>query len=574
MQCSHELESMCTSLHDDVRRLKAEMAEFREDITRCYMQQCKFVDQQTQLTKKMLDMFAADAFNGANLSSQQVHVEVEEESERHSRVSRQSRKSRQSLPLVDQEAGQDEQAKQKKKQRKGAFDFVRDLKQEHKQNLQMEVYDVMNFYKTKGCSQAVARSEMFQNVSLGIVALNALYLGIDADYNDSDSIAHAAWPFFISENIFCVLFTTELLFRFGAFEVKRNCLRDNWFKFDSLLVFVMVTETWLLPLILMGSGGQVVKLPTEPLRLLRLLRLSRMVRLLKVLPELVTMIKGMKAASRAVGCSLLMVFMIIYVFAIMLNLCMKGEEWAEENFATIPGTMWTLTMSGTLLDNIGDVLGGLRDSGDVKAYISVALFMILVLLAAMTVMNMLIGIMCEVISAVASSERDEAAIRQLKETILVELKKHDKDQSGGICKSELETVFLDQGTMKTLKDLDVDVTYVAEVSRMCFDANDENDEVSFETFMELLLMSRGDMSVTVAHMARCHAHFHWLISTELHKLRKHVDNQIMRGMAAVLTVSKETNGVAHPLSTNGSVHIGDLDELRPGPHHSLKKWKS
>ena len=34
----------------------------------------------------------------------------------------------------------------------------------------------------------------------------------------------------------------ERVVRFGAFDLKRDCLKDKWFKFDSMLVFVTLAE--------------------------------------------------------------------------------------------------------------------------------------------------------------------------------------------------------------------------------------------------------------------------------------------------------------------------------------------
>ena len=47
------------------------------------------------------------------------------------------------------------------------------------------------------------------------------------------------------ENLFCVYFTVELAIRFAAFRYKRNCMKDSWFVFDSVLVALMAS--WLHP---------------------------------------------------------------------------------------------------------------------------------------------------------------------------------------------------------------------------------------------------------------------------------------------------------------------------------------
>ncbi|CAK9055623.1 unnamed protein product [Durusdinium trenchii] len=154
--------------------------------------------------------------------------------------------------------------------------------------LDEDVYDVRNFYKKTGCAQAVARSDRFERLTLMVISINAVYIGVDADNNNASSMVDAAWPYVVFDNMFCAFFTAELLIRFGAFAVKRNCLKDRWFVFDSLLVALMVAETWVLTIVVLAMGSMEGGMPTGPLRLLRLLRLSRLVRLLKAMPELLS----------------------------------------------------------------------------------------------------------------------------------------------------------------------------------------------------------------------------------------------------------------------------------------------
>merc|ERR1719265_578007 len=90
------------------------------------------------------------------------------------------------------------------------------------------------------------------------------------------------------EHAFCTYFTFEWVMRFLSFKVKRNGFKDGWFVFDSLLVFMMVMETWVLLVVMTASGssgGSPLGGNTSILRLFRLLRLSRLVRMLRSLPE-------------------------------------------------------------------------------------------------------------------------------------------------------------------------------------------------------------------------------------------------------------------------------------------------
>merc|ERR1719240_1229050 len=129
-------------------------------------------------------------------------------------------------------------------------------------------------------------------------------------------------------------------------------MKDGWFKFDSFLCILMVLETWVLPSLVSDGGG--LPIDTSMLRLLRLLRLSRMMRLLRKCPELITLLKGMAAAVRSVGSTLVLLVCFMYVFAIIFRQQAKGNEALEDYFGSMGLCFWTLLLHGTLLDDITD----------------------------------------------------------------------------------------------------------------------------------------------------------------------------------------------------------------------------
>ena len=76
--------------------------------------------------------------------------------------------------------------------------------------------------------------------------LRALCRGIhephrSKDSNDAATLVDAQPVFIVVENLFCVYFSVELAIRFAAFRYKRNCMKDSWFVFDSVLVALMAS---------------------------------------------------------------------------------------------------------------------------------------------------------------------------------------------------------------------------------------------------------------------------------------------------------------------------------------------
>eukprot|EP00931_Biecheleriopsis_adriatica_P053006 TRINITY_DN30942_c0_g1_i1.p1 TRINITY_DN30942_c0_g1~~TRINITY_DN30942_c0_g1_i1.p1 ORF type:complete len:680 (-),score=162.25 TRINITY_DN30942_c0_g1_i1:39-2078(-) len=377
--------------------------------------------------------------------------------------------------------------------------------------LDEEFYDVKNFYKDKGVSQAIARSDLFEKITLGIIAINAVYIGVDADNNFADTMLDAALPFQIMDNAFCLFFTFELAVRFLAFKRKFSALKDKWFVFDSFLVILMVLETWVLTIFLLmlttggGSSGSAPSLPTGPLRLLRLLRLSRLIRLLRSMPELITLISGMKAASRGVGCALMLIIIINYVFAIILNMFLRDIEPLEENYGTLGLCMWTLALDGTFMDSLKEDLENLRTLekqgyDNFIAWAMILTFVGYVLLTNITVMNMLIGIVCEVVSEVKKQDEQATAIQLMQQHLRGMLCEIDTDGDDKISRDELGCVVYNHKACQVLRELDVEPKSVLELTEALFeDDEDEGREASVtrEELLEVILKIRGNREVNM-----------------------------------------------------------------------------
>jgi len=372
-------------------------------------------------------------------------------------------------------------------------------------------YDVTNYYSTSGCVQAIARSDHFGHLSLAFISANAVYLGVDSDHNSAESLNEADLVFIICENIFCLFFTFEVLVRFAAFQSKRDCLRDMWFKFDSVLVLIMVLETWAIPLIVLVNGGG-VNLPTGPIKLLRLLRLARMVRIMRAFPELMTMVKGMMVATKPVSTSMAMLVGIVYVFAIIMHMLLKDWEHIDEVFmywGTIGRCMLTLTANGTLGDSIGTVMRGIDRNAP-----ALVVFFVFVILSAVTVANMLIGVLCEVVGHVAEAEKEYAVLAKLKTTLLLMLKDLDEDGSGDISRQELLNVINHKDAVQVLADLDINITYFVDLIDMIYEST---ENCTIPDIMQLLLDNQGQRSPDIKDIVLLNNFTRWSITREIQR---------------------------------------------------------
>mmetsp|Transcript_99433 Transcript_99433/g.213021 ORF Transcript_99433/g.213021 Transcript_99433/m.213021 type:complete len:555 (-) Transcript_99433:51-1715(-) len=365
------------------------------------------------------------------------------------------------------------------------------------QMLKAEPYDVTKFYHKSGIWQRMAKAPLFEHITLSVICMNAIWIAVDTDWNDSTSLLEAEPIFQTGEQFFCFYFAFEWFVRFKAFRKKIYCLGDGWFVFDSVLVLMMVLETWLMTVVLLlsGSGGGSGLGGASVLRLVRLLRLTRMARMLRSMPELMILIKGMVAATRSVFFVMCLLMIITYMFAIALKQLSDGTEMGETYFPGVATAMYSLWVHGTLLDDLSGICMDMKN----ESYVCLFLFNVFVLLAALTVMNMLIGVLCEVVAGVASTEKESMMISFVQEKLQQIMKEIDDDCDLQVSRTEFLQILDRRDACKVLQELDVDPEGMVDNVDFIFDndCGDGEEKKTFGEFMEKVLQLRGGLNSTV-----------------------------------------------------------------------------
>lgn len=381
------------------------------------------------------------------------------------------------------------------------------MKEELKKNIYKPRYDVMEYYHTEGWCQHIARHSLFESITLVVIGFNALWISIDIDWNTADVLSDAHPVFIAAENLFALFFSLELGIRFGAFESKRNCLKDAWFVFDALMVAIMAFETWVVALIWASlGGGKGLSLGNATLvrmlRLLRITRVARMARLLRSMPEILILIKGMVAAIRSVFFTLLLLVVLLYIFGILFKQLSMSTQTGDSYFSTVPRSMNQLIIHGVFFDNFGDLVESIvEEESTGTAVVLLTCFYLFVLLATLTVMNMLIGVLCEVVSAVAETEHESLAISYVKDnlwTFVQDLGDEDGNNVR-ITKKDFIDIVKDLNAARLLKAVEVDLFAVIDIVDAIFDAegSDEERSLTFPEFIEVLLEHRSTADATV-----------------------------------------------------------------------------
>lgn len=373
------------------------------------------------------------------------------------------------------------------------FGESEDIKQRVRENLlKVEVpHHVFDDYWETGVVQKIAKSSIFENITLVVITVNAIWIAVDTDWNTASVLLEAHPVFIAAENLFCVYFSAELIIRFLAFEKKRNCLKSGWFVFDTILVFFMVTETWIFIFFTGNPFGD----NTAILRLFRLLRLTRLMKMFKSMPQLMILIKGMVTAMQAVTYVFFLLLVITYVFAIMVTqLTVDSPLIHEKYFDTVPLSMYSLLIYGTFLDALSDFCDDVRSESPVV----LCIVTVFIGLSAMTVMNMLIGVLCAVIDSVSDTEKETLLVESVAAEMRAILASIDQNGNGQISITEMKEILQIPAAVKALDNVGVDPVGMMDFAEMFFmDEQGEMVELDFEKFMEMVLDLRASNNATL-----------------------------------------------------------------------------
>jgi len=417
-----------------------------------------------------------------------------------------------SPPVPLQDLPLDQQVEQEGK----VFGSPEALKDEVRKALQKEDYSVARHYKNKGWAQKIARSQAFEIATLVLIGVNCLWMSVDADLNRATLLPEAEPIFQVAENLFCILFTMELLLRFLALKHKRKCIRDPWFVFDAFLVALMIVETWGVYVVYFVNGTSVGIFQNATilriLRILRLLRTARMAKLLRTMPELMLLIKGIVVATRSVFFTLALLAIIIYVFAIIFMQLAKDvpDLGLRRDFVPTSGNATVAELEYLYFDRFGSsmhtllfeaVLPDLKDfMNEIMrgGWIFASTMMIFILLGSVTMMNMLVGVLVEVIKTVSEIEREQLEVSFVKKIFSDMITKMNLDADGDnrISKEEFDTLLSKPEAAKALLNIGVDVVGLVDYRDVLF-GTEGDMELSFAEFMEAILELRGTNSAKV-----------------------------------------------------------------------------
>eukprot|EP00931_Biecheleriopsis_adriatica_P048844 TRINITY_DN28224_c0_g1_i2.p1 TRINITY_DN28224_c0_g1~~TRINITY_DN28224_c0_g1_i2.p1 ORF type:complete len:616 (-),score=144.92 TRINITY_DN28224_c0_g1_i2:19-1866(-) len=354
--------------------------------------------------------------------------------------------------------------------------------------------DFTQFYHKTGCTQKIARHPYFDHTCMFLVLANTIWLGIDCAFNDADVLSEALLIFIIVENVFCVAFAVELLIRVLALQKKTVACTNYWLLSDTFIVSATFFETWVVPLMVVIADAKVSLFSPAILRMVRamkLFKLGRLIRLMRLMPEVMILAKGLAVAARSVFFTMLLLAAIIYGFTIALTQLCKDTRPGELYFNDFAETAFTLALRGCFGEGLPEVVKSLFEEHFVLGLI----FLAFLVIGPLTVMNMLIGVLVQVVGVAASVEAealDEAYFKDRIQSVMTAL---GQDPDGSLTKEDLWDMINDQtAACQTFMEIGIDILAIVEYPDIIFNGC---DNISFQELLDNVLLLRSHNSATV-----------------------------------------------------------------------------
>lgn len=276
--------------------------------------------------------------------------------------------------------------------------------------------------------------------------------------------------------------------------------------------------------------------------MLRLTRMARLMRFVRAVPELMVLLKGIRAASRSVMWTFGLLLIIVYVFAVAFRILGKSNGLSTRGFGTVHESMATFLLDGLLPDSAEPV----RSVGNEHIAYAV-LFFLFIVIGSITVMNMLTGMLVQVVSSIADVEKEEMNLGWVKRELERVMRAMDSNKDELLSKQEIEHFLVDAQVCRVMTEVGVDVLQLVEVAE--FHIFRDRDAISFREFLDLVLQLRAAKTVCMRDIV----HLQQFVSNEVFcmedRLLDSIQTLLSESMPDLpIRASQESRGTLHTVS--------------------------
>jgi len=160
--------------------------------------------------------------------------------------------------------------------------------------------------------------------------------------------------------------------------------------------------------------------------------------------------------------------------------------------------MLTLLIQGTILDDVTAASDAIRKQDNYEWM--EAVFILYILLNSFMMLNMLVGILVEVVGNTKEAETERIARANARDAIMTIFKSMDSDGSGKITQEEFKGMKKDEGIMQAFAELDIKAKQFDMYGQLLFGTKDKDGgtpEMSFKTLLDAICRLRPGSAVNL-----------------------------------------------------------------------------
>lgn len=222
-----------------------------------------------------------------------------------------------------------------------------------------------------------------------------------------------------------------------------------------------------------------------------------------------------------------------------------------------------LFIMGTILDDLTKCTNTIR--GTSESGIMLMVFIVFVLISSFTMLNMLIGILCEVVQATAEAERLKSSTARIREAISSLFLKLDEDESGTISRDEFLNMSGDREVIGALSTLKVKPKHFGRYAEIMFndtdDGSEEGGSMSLASVCDLIMQLRPGAKVCALDFAE----FKRLVDKSDFQIRRAII-RVDRLMTALLKEEAQEAGNWQADEPPKKMTVKDLEKV---PDHEI-----
>jgi hypothetical protein len=170
--------------------------------------------------------------------------------------------------------------------------------------------------------------------------------------------------------------------------------------------------------------------------------------------------------------------------------------------------MSTLLVSGALCEGIDQTflaVSGYEEGTTTAHYFMTFLFIVFVIMANLTILNMLIGVLCEVISRVGAYEKEKSTVEFAKMELEMLFGEADLNETGGLEVNEFMTLLQNDEVKSILEGLEIDPHVLNDMASVIFHGDSKyvrktKGVLDFPGFLEVILEFRASQLARVTDL--------------------------------------------------------------------------